>query len=228
MLSKKPAGPQAASVKYDLLTAIGTFALSQGKGRQALCLRFMTLLTARYNWARNELSVGQREIARMWAVDERTVKREMAKLRTLGWLVVKRQGVRGRVTLYGIDLDRITQETQPVWEAVGPDFKSRMEGPSETNHAKIIPLEAATAIAPPSDEDQTEWGRARRILFAQDAALFSNWIAGLQRRDCNDGRLTLVAPSKFHAHYVATHLMARFLEATRASDRSVQEISIVA
>jgi hypothetical protein len=98
MLQRKPTGSMASSMKYDLLTALGTFALSQTKGKQVLCLRFMTLLTARYNWMRDELNIGQREIARMWCVEERTVKREMAKLRNLGWLIVKRQGARGRVT----------------------------------------------------------------------------------------------------------------------------------
>ncbi len=78
MLSRKPVGQQASVIKYDVLTAVGAFALSQPKGKQVLCQRLMTLITARYNWARNELAVGQREIAHMWNVDERTVKRETA------------------------------------------------------------------------------------------------------------------------------------------------------
>jgi hypothetical protein len=98
MQVKRPAGRHASVVKYDILTALGAFALSQPKSPQRLVLRFMTLVTARYNWSRNELAVGQREIAKLWTVDERTVKREMAKLRAMGWLVVKKQGVRGRVS----------------------------------------------------------------------------------------------------------------------------------
>jgi hypothetical protein len=76
-------GRNAAAHKYDILTAIGTYALSKGKHEQRLVLRLITLITARYNWGRDELAVGQREIARLWSVDERTVKREMAKLRAL-------------------------------------------------------------------------------------------------------------------------------------------------
>jgi hypothetical protein len=96
MLSQQNAKATSASQKYDVLTALGAHALAGGKTQMRLGLRFITLITARYNWARNELAVGQREIARLWSVDERTVKREMAKLRALGWLVVKRQGTRGR------------------------------------------------------------------------------------------------------------------------------------
>ena len=81
MLAGKLVGRSAAALKYDLLTVMGAYALSQDKGAQRLVLRLMTLVTARYNWKRDQLAVGQREIARLWQVDERTVKREMAKLR---------------------------------------------------------------------------------------------------------------------------------------------------
>ncbi|MGJ8611841.1 MAG: hypothetical protein ACSHWY_12140, partial [Octadecabacter sp.] len=115
MLSTKAVGREAATRKYDILTALAAYALSRGKHDHRLVLRLMVLITARYNWSRDMLAVGQREIAQMWSVDERTVKREMAKLRALGWLVVKRQGVRGRVTEYGIDLDRLLDDTRDDW-----------------------------------------------------------------------------------------------------------------
>ena len=77
----RPVGRGAGARKYDILTALGAYALAQDKHMQRRVLRFLTLMTARYNWARNHLAVGQREIARLWAVDTRTVKREMAALR---------------------------------------------------------------------------------------------------------------------------------------------------
>ncbi len=79
MLSPKLVGRDAAARKYDIITALGSYALAGSKHDHRIVLRFITLVTARYNWARNELAVGQREIARLWAVDERTVKREMAR-----------------------------------------------------------------------------------------------------------------------------------------------------
>lgn len=228
MLSRKPTGPQASVLKYDLLTALGTFALSQSKGRQVLCLRFMTLVTARYNWNQDDLSVGQREIARMWGVDERTVKREMAKLRGLGWLVVKRQGVRGRVTQYGIDFDRLMTDTQTVWGAVGPDFKQRMEGQGAAPDQKVVALKAAVDVAPPDLDESNEWGIARTLLYAQDSMQFGNWIAGLKRKERVGRCLYLTAPSRFHAHYVATYLLNQCLTAVRTIDDSVESVVVVA
>lgn len=78
MQAIRPAGPEGASRKYGLLTALAVQALAGDKPR--LVLRLMALVTARYNWQRDELAVGQAEIARLWAVDDRTVKRDMARL----------------------------------------------------------------------------------------------------------------------------------------------------
>ena len=127
MLNTKTVGRGASSRKYDLITALGAYALSLGKTDQRRVLRLITLITARYNWARDELAVGQREIARLWSCDERTVKREAALLRGLGWLVVKRQGARGRVTEYGINIERMLKDTSDSWASVGPDFQIRLE-----------------------------------------------------------------------------------------------------
>lgn len=128
MLQKKPVGRNAAAMKYDIISALGAFALAQDRTRQRRILRLITLMTARYNWARDELAVGQREIARLWACDERTVKREMARLRADGWLVVRRQGARGRVSEYSLNRDQILLDTRPIWPAIGPDFVLRLDG----------------------------------------------------------------------------------------------------
>ena len=90
----RPVGREAAAKKYDILSAMMDHALAGDQHRQRLVLRLMSLITTRYNWQRNELTMGQKEIARLWCVDERTVKRDMARLRALGWLLVKAQGAR--------------------------------------------------------------------------------------------------------------------------------------
>ncbi|TBN50387.1 hypothetical protein EYF88_09045 [Paracoccus sediminis] len=59
---------------------------------QRLAQRLTALITTRYNGRNDDLAIGQRDIARLWCVDERTVKRDMARLRSLGWATVKRQG----------------------------------------------------------------------------------------------------------------------------------------
>lgn len=227
MLTAKPVGRNAAAMKYDLLTALGTFALSQEKGPQRLVLRLMTLITARYNWARDELSVGQREVARMWHVDERTVKREMAKLRAMGWLVITRQGARGRVSEYSLGIDRILADTAQVFAAVGPDFEARL-GAAPNIDANIVPLPVKTVTATLEIPDGTEWSLARTILHTQDSANFAAWFKELKREGRAGGRLTLTAPSPFHASYVTIHLLSRLTAACQSIDDTVSSVTVIA
>ncbi|WP_300019551.1 hypothetical protein [uncultured Roseobacter sp.] len=225
MLSTKPVGRGASARKYDLLTALGAFALSQGKHDQRRALRLMTLITARYNWARDELAVGQREIARLWSVDERTVKREMALLRGRGWLVVKRQGARGRVTQYGLGIEQLLADTAVTWACVGSDFEVRM-GQGDTP-PQVVPLPVRGSVAAPDVSNGTEWALARLVLHTEDAGTYASWIAALERAERAGGRLTLRAPSRFHAAYVQTHLERRLLAACQDVDADVAEVRIV-
>ena len=215
-------GRNASVVKYDVLTAMGAYALAHGKHEQRLILRFITLVVARYNWQRDELAVGQVEIARLWAVEPRTVKREMAKLKAMGWLVVHRQGARGRVTQYGLDLECIRRVTRPQWDAVGPDYALRMEGVPES--AKVVPLKARGKIAAPDLSSGTEWSLAQGVLHSQDEGAYGAWLSALVRVERAGGRLVLRAPSKFHAAYVQTHLIEQVNAACRAVDQDVSEV----
>jgi hypothetical protein len=223
MHAVKPVGRGAAARKYDLLTAMGAFALAADKGPQRLILRLMTLITARYNWGRDELAVGQREIARLWACDERTVKREMAKLRAMGWLTVRRQGARGRVTEYALAIDRVLADTRPVWGAVGPDFELRMKGGPDPT---VVPLPVRGEVPAPDVSSGEEWALAKALVHAEDPAMYGSWVRAIRREGRAGGRLTLAAPSEFHARYIETHLKARLLAAVQAVDAEVSEIVI--
>lgn len=225
MLKVKPVGRNAAAVKYDILTALGAYALAGTKHDQRLVLRFLTLITARYNWAHNQLACGQREIARLWAVDERTVKREMAKLRALGWLLVKRQGARGHVTEYRLDIDRLLEVTEPHWAAVGPDFDLRMRGAPVPE--QVVPLPVRGAVAAPDLSDGSEWSLAKGLLHREDPASYGSWFQALQRVERAGGRLVLRAPSRFHGAYVRTHLGERLLAACQSADETVLEVALV-
>lgn len=230
----KATGRNAASLKYDLLAAMGAFALAEGKGAQRLVLRLVTLLTARYNWVRDELTVGQREIARLWSVDERTVKREMAKLRAMGWLVVKRQGVRGRVTEYRLDIEKVLRTTQPKWEAIGPDYEARLArgGRAEPPPENVVPLpigqgrggDGPTPV--PDDKSASAWTLTQSLLHSEDPALFNAWFRALRQLRHDGGRVVLSAPSRFHADYVNTHFRPRLLYALQSMDEGIDEIEI--
>lgn len=210
---KKAVGRTGGTRKYDLLTILGVHALSQGKTLQRQTLRLICLITARYNWQNDQLSVGQVEMARLWSVDPRTVKREMAAFRERGWLVEKRAAARGRVAVYGLGIARILDDTRETWERVGPDLVERLDPAPQPETAmperKIIPF--PQTILP---EGEGAWPRIARRLQAEDASIYRAWFAGLEVAEL-EGEIRLKAPSSFHAAYLRTHLMAR-LEAASA------------
>ena len=218
-------GREAAAKKYDILSAMMAHALA-GEGQdQRLVLRLMALITTRYNWQSDELAVGQREIARLWCVDERTVKRDMARLRAMGWVIVKRQGARGRVSVLGLDLDRIMLDTRPAWPNIGPDYVARMGATddAEPADATVVPFRRPQIAAA-----EGTWGAARASLAAEDRVLFDAWFAGLADGGVEGGCLTLIAPSRFHAAYLRTHLIERLRTAVRRADSGIVQVRIEA
>lgn len=220
-------GREAAARKYDILSALMVHALAEDKHVQRLVLRMMTLVTTRYNWQQDELSIGQEEIARLWSVDERTVKREMAKLRALGWFVVKRQGARGRVSIYGIDLARVMEDTRPAWPRIGADFVARVSPASaaEAMASNVVPLRPAVPAPEPAG---TIWGAVQQRLHRDDPATYAVWFRALTEAGAGEGCLTLAAPTRFHASYVETHLKHRLLAALRETEPSFCDVRIIA
>ena len=223
----RPVGREAASRKYDILSALMAFALSKDKHVQRQVMRIMALITTRYNWQRDELTMGQGEIARLWSVDDRTVKREMARLRAQGWLVLKRQGARGRVSSYGIDLNRMLEDTRPAWPLIGEDFISRLEPTEATagqGASNVVPLRVIAAPA----LDGSVWASAQANLQAEDAATYGAWFHALTDAGLEANALTLAAPTRFHATYVTTNLKDRLLAALRRADPSISDVRVVA
>ncbi|MBM3605182.1 MAG: hypothetical protein FJX25_10640 [Alphaproteobacteria bacterium] len=222
----KPVGREAAVKKYDILSALMAHGLAGEPGLQRLVFRLMSLITTRYNWQRNELVTGQREIARLWCVDERTVKRDMARLRGLGWIVVKRQGARGRVSVLRLDLDRILMDTRPSWPNIGDDYVLRMSQStgSSTEGGNVVPFRRLEAAADEGDLDL--WGRVRAQLLAEDASVFDAWFKALVEVGHGEGVLHLTAPSRFHANYLRMHLLGRLQAALTRIEPSMNGIRI--
>jgi len=223
VLVAKPVGRDAATKKYDILSALTTFALSQDKHRQRQVMRLIALITTRYNWQRDELLMGQAEIARLWSVDTRTVKREMTKLRAMGWLVEKRAGVRGRVALHGLNLNRMMEETRHCWALIGSDFVARMEPATAPVDTNVVPFQSAT---PPTFED-SDWGRIGATYDQLDPAGYRAWVAALVPVETEAGVLSLAAPSRFHANYVAQNLGQRLLLAAQQVDPAIRHLHFV-
>ena len=122
-------------------------------------------------------------------------------------------------------LDEPISGLDPVTaEAVGPDFALRLgEAPEE---ARVVPLPVRGHVEAPDVSGGTEWALARAVLHGEDKGLYAAWFAALTREGRAGGRLTLRAPSRFHAAYVETHLKSRVLAACRAVDGDVAEVVI--
>ena len=223
MLMKKAVGRNGSAQKYDLLSVLGAHGLAGGKTGHRMALRLICLITARYNWQSNELSVGQGEIAKLWSVDLRTVKREMAVLRNRGWLIEKRGAARGRVTLYGLGIDQIMVDTRQDWGRIGPDLVARLDAPVAAEMpSNVVPF-AAASLGP---VEATLWGRAQLLLSAKQPTVFAAWLAGLSMVSHEAGDVVLKAPTPFHASYVATHQAANILAALRQIDVGVLSLRI--
>lgn len=217
----KPVGRNAPALKYDILSALAVHALSGDKHRQRSILRIVALITTRYNWRKNELSIGREEIARLWSVNERTVKREMARFRSMGWISVKRPAARGRVAVYELDLKQVMVDTSEVWPVIGPDFQARMQDEPDTE-TNIVPFK----VRPPTPEDTGAevWGQVQAILHGRDPELWASWFQHLTEADRAGGVVTLLAPSRFMADYIAQKWTGRLLAAYSRVDPEVRSL----
>lgn len=235
MLATAPVGREAQTKKYDILTALGAHACNAEAGVQRLVLRLVTLMTARYNWRSAELIVPRRDIARLWGVNERTVKREFGKLKDLGWIQVKQPGVRGRVTIYTLNLSEVLKTTQASWDVVGPDFVARMQNMTAPNAEGAASAEVPSNVVhfptrndlEHQSEDADVWSRARAILRADDETLYRAWFVHLGLRLQDEDLLELTAPTRFHARYIETHLMPRIRAAVARINPQISSLKIV-
>ncbi len=216
MEQMKRIGPKAGSMKYDLLTALNVMGLHGTQTEQTSIMRLVALITARYNWRIEEVSVGHTELARLWSVNERTVKREMKRLMNMGILMCIRPGVRGRVGAYRLNYRRIYELSRPCWSAVGPDFEDRMIEIS--GERTIVKVDFAPAPTPDLQivNNTGSWGAVRKRLQTEHPGLFENWFSKLVQDSAGDHSLTLRAPNGFVSRYIETHFsekLARTVDA---------------
>lgn len=227
MDAKKLTGPKAGSLKYDLLTTLAVAGLHGSPGFQTSMLRLTALVTARYNWRLDEVSVGQRDMARMWCVNERTVKREIKRLTAASILICKRQGVRGRVGAYRLNYAEIYRQSQAVWAMVGPDFEERMAEFVPEVGTSVVKVDFGGGAAVEVEEPVGKtpgWRHVLRRLKERSPNLYANWYSNLQLERADEGVMYLQAPTKFVARYVETHLMTELVGAIEAELGPVERI----
>ncbi len=203
-------GPGAGAEKYDLLTALSVAGLSGSGVQQTSMLRLIALLTARYNWAGEDLTMGHKEMAALWSVDERTAKRETKRLIETGFLEIKRRGARGRVSSYRLCIERVYALSEPVWPQVGPDFVGRM-AERGTQPSKVVKVD----FTRPRGQDP-KWDAVLTLLSEANPARVAAWYGKLSVQSFEEGVLILDAASGYAAQYILTHLMAELQMAARA------------
>lgn len=204
------AGPGAGVRKYDVLTALAAWGLHGTARDQTSALRLIALVTARYNWQRDELSVGQRDMARLWGVADRTVKRELKRLAAHGVLVVLRRGVKGRVACYRIDQERVAALSAPYWQTVGPDFADRFGARHgvATPSSSVVRVDFGPGRDGPADTSSGQAGDLHGWLRAHAPESYGAWFARLRVAGEQGDQVVLECPNAFVRGYVETHFDA--------------------
>jgi hypothetical protein len=248
-------GRDAASAKYDLIAALNTAAFADSGIPKDLAHRLTTAIVARLNWVRNELSVGHAQFAEMWSCDLRRVKRILQELKGRGLLSVKAPGVRGRVTVYSLCIDRIVEITRPYWRRLGADFEHRLnqlfppydvEGAPGTGsdaddpdpssrEALVNGPEAVTSgrntveePAPCSSPHATTDRQIKQRLERDvGRAAFARWVQPLKLK-LEGSRLTVIAQSPFVASYVERIYGDRICEVARRLRPDIENVRFVA
>ena len=216
----KAAGPKASVRKYDILSAMMAYGLEQDKQTQRRVMRLMLLITARYNWRNDDLTIGHKEIAKLWSVDPRTVKREMAVFKSLNWIHVKQQGARGRVGSYGIRFTDLLRLTQKSWNKVGSDFEERAMQmlPNQEAGTRVVRVDFGADRTPdnkPKTETEQMWLSVCDLLQTKDPNVFDNWFSALSMVTISNSTMVVRAPSRFVARYIETHLCSTLLATTQ-------------
>ncbi|MEP5759975.1 MAG: DnaA N-terminal domain-containing protein [Litoreibacter sp.] len=226
MEAKRLVGPESGSLKYDLLTALSITGLHGSTTLQTSMTRLIAIVTARYNWRQDELTVGQRDMAKMWNVDERTVKREIKRLTLSQIIICKRPGVRGRVGAYKLNYPKIAELSRGSWPSVGPDFVSRMENQYPEKSQTVVHVDF---VRPTSVDDATEsdpWKKVLNHLEAEQPMHFENWFQKLQFKSNVNGEIYIEAPNAFVSRYIESHLSQTLLRAVRDNFGDVRRLVI--
>jgi hypothetical protein len=205
-------GRQAPVAKYDILAAIGVAAFGKSQLAKDLAHRLTVLIVARYNWAADELSVGRQQLAELWNVDERRVKRLVAELKKHGILTIKRAGVRGRVTTYRLGVEVIAELTRPFWARLGADIQARLEANFPPRHTSHNDAPERPSLPERREENAEFEGDGTRRVSLDEPLLqalreeipgdrFSRWFSGIVVEGSTE-RVVLRAPTKFIADYI--------------------------
>lgn len=226
-VARPVSGANAAAMKYDILSAIGLIGVHGSAREQVSMPRLALLVTARYNWRRSEVSMGQVEMARLWGVSDRTAKREVKFWVEQGFLICCRPGVRGRVAAYRLDLGSVMERSEPFWAAIGSDYADRMSADMARPEAdsKIVQLPVKHTNTPIPDPTNP-WVAVKQSLSSEQPEVFSSWLAELEYAWASPEYIRITAPSRFVASYVNGHYLELLERTLRAVHPQVRQVSV--
>jgi hypothetical protein len=202
-------GSNFAVVKYDLIAALNAAAFAKSEITKDMAQRLTLLLVARYNWRRDELSIGYEQLQAIWNVDLRRVKRILADMKRLSVLIVKVRAVKGRVTTYRLGLDAIVEATRPFWARLGSDIADRLVAAFPPIIGRASSTERLCEVPEPTQtsDDKAAATESRvcpiktELRSRLSPSAFDRWIAPL-RFARSGSRLEVLAPTPFVASYV--------------------------
>lgn len=221
-----------AALKHALLAEIGRKACGWKVLGQRTGLRLMTLVAARYDWDADHLDCGLREIATLWQVDERTVKRELAKLRALGWISLKRPAARGRNAVHQLEASAILgieEQPETAIETVEATMQDTPNAPIEAATIEEAPREASIeegAEVIPFRSGQAIWRCLMNEMAQAHPGLHDSWLVDLEARRDHDGTWVLGATSRFRAAYMTSHHLGLIRTRLQRHDPLLQGIEI--
>jgi len=203
-------GPNAAVAKYDVISALTCVALTGGRSQQTIIMRLINLITCRYNWRKNELSIGSEEVAELTFTSQRTAKRTLKALTDQRFLIVRLQGRKGRVTKYGLGLSAIFQAAAPHAKPKYHQFSERIDA---------VPL--GTSISDPAIDFTVEaqpcqgWTAICTDIADKSQPLYVNWFADMVGTVKN-GELTVACKTNFIQNYARTKLLSNIYGSANA------------
>lgn len=214
--SPRLTGAHSSARKYDVLSALALAGLEGSSLPSQRALRLIALITTRYNWAGDTLSIGHAELAVLWKVSRRTVIREVEALRQSGLLVVLRTGRKGRVTTYRLSIPAISALTAEGLQNEPTGVGGRLAGVRvETKYGPRVESEDHLHAAPRSTGDEW-WNVLSRLPSTVSASQRTQWLEPL--RGVRVGaRLEVIADTPFRAAYVSR----TFGDALRGSARTL-------
>lgn len=193
-----------------IITFLMQVAYSQPQKRRS-ALRLGLLLTHPQHWRGRDLAISQQDLAELWNVSLRSARRELSRLKTLGWIEDGRKSAPGYIAEYRLLPLRVRLACMPCQERGYTQTASA----SDTKSTILLPTEAGF----------WDWFRNRVQCLHPD--LDPAWFAPLSVQTTDARGITLLAPNRFHAAHLADRLLPELATELGIPPTALRDIRLV-